>query len=123
MKRFDCRDPPACTALFKGDFFKNKRPVHPRENRVNRRDLIVETAAELFKKHGYNATSVRQIAEAVGVTEAALYYHFKAGKRELFEAVLKDEMPDFIQTIDRCHDCESLTERVASQCVLINTSH
>ncbi len=45
--------------------------------RQNRRDLIIETAAELFQEQGYDATSVRQIAAAVGCSEAALYYLFK----------------------------------------------
>ena len=78
--------------------------------RINRRDLIVETAADLFREHGYSATSVRQIAEAVGVTEAALYYHFKEGKRELLQAVLVTQMPDFTNIIGECSDADSLPD-------------
>lgn len=82
-------------------------------DRINRRDLIIETAAELFMEHGYNATSVRQIAEAVGVTEAALYYHFKSGKRELLEAVFEWQMPDYVAMLDICANVNSLKELVA----------
>lgn len=71
-------------------------------DRINRRDLIVRVASELFRKQGYDATSVREIAEEVGVTEAALYYHFKGGKRELLEAVFEQEMPDFEQVVANC---------------------
>jgi TetR/AcrR family transcriptional regulator, cholesterol catabolism regulator len=49
-------------------------------DRINRRDQIIDTAAQLFQEQGYTATSVRQIADAVGVTEAALYYHFLNAK-------------------------------------------
>ena len=64
--------------------------------RINRRDNIVDAAAHLFVQNGYDATSVRQIADVVGVTEAALYYHFKDGKRELMQAVLECNMPDLM---------------------------
>jgi AcrR family transcriptional regulator len=81
-------------------------------DRVNRRQLIIESAAELFMEQGYNATSVRQIADEVGVTEAALYYHFKSGKRELLEAVFAHHMPNFARILDNCPDVGSLAELV-----------
>jgi AcrR family transcriptional regulator len=42
------------------------------------RDQILETAMGLFTVQGYDATSLRQIADRLGVTKAALYYHFPA---------------------------------------------
>ena len=78
--------------------------------RTSRRDAIVEAASQLFTRQGYVGTSVRQIAEAVGVTEAALYYHFKDGKRELLSAVLAEHMPDFLDSIGVCEDAASLDE-------------
>lgn len=38
--------------------------------------LIVERAAELFAKKGFSGTSIREIAEAAGVTKPTLYYYF-----------------------------------------------
>jgi AcrR family transcriptional regulator len=76
--------------------------------RTNRRDLILDVAARLFVEHGYSATSVRQIAEAVGCTEAALYYHFKDGKRELLQEVLEANLPDMISVLDLARDATSL---------------
>jgi len=76
--------------------------------RTNRRDAIIEVASRLFLERGYAATSVRQIAEEVGVTEAALYYHFKAGKRELLEAVVQCNMPDLIGAVEACQRAETL---------------
>ena len=35
-------------------------------------------ALELFAEQGYEKTSLREIAERLGVTKAALYYHFKS---------------------------------------------
>jgi AcrR family transcriptional regulator len=42
------------------------------------RDEILRTAMDLFMAQGYDATSLRQIADRLGVTKAALYYHFPA---------------------------------------------
>ena len=79
-------------------------------SRVNRREDILEAAARLFMEHGYKATSVRQIAEEVGCTEAALYYHFRDGKRALFGAVIESTMPDLIAAVESCQDSRSLHE-------------
>ncbi|MEU0571906.1 helix-turn-helix domain-containing protein [Nonomuraea sp. NPDC005983] len=45
--------------------------------REDTRTRIQEIALELFTEQGYEATSLREIAEKLGVTKAALYYHFK----------------------------------------------
>ncbi|MGE3076438.1 MAG: TetR/AcrR family transcriptional regulator [Dehalococcoidia bacterium] len=50
------------------------------------RRRILETARGLFGSIGFDATTVRNIAEAVGLTDAALYYHFKS-KREILRAI------------------------------------
>jgi AcrR family transcriptional regulator len=82
--------------------------------RVNRRELIIKKAAELFMTQGYTATSVRQIAEAADCTEAALYYHFKDGKRALFQTVLEQNFPDLLGLLDSCRDARSISEVVTS---------
>jgi TetR/AcrR family transcriptional regulator, cholesterol catabolism regulator len=43
----------------------------------------------LFRTHGYNACSMRQLAEAVGMEAASLYNHFK-GKSSILEAICLD---------------------------------
>ncbi|GAA2371432.1 TetR/AcrR family transcriptional regulator [Nonomuraea africana] len=45
--------------------------------RDDTRAKIQEIALRLFTEQGYEATSLREIAEELGVTKAALYYHFK----------------------------------------------
>jgi AcrR family transcriptional regulator len=81
--------------------------------RTNRRDEILEAATRLFIDHGYAATSVRQIAEAVGCTEAALYYHFKHGKRALLQAAVESNVPDLLSVLDTCQDAASMRDLVA----------
>ncbi|HEY0449690.1 TetR/AcrR family transcriptional regulator [Actinophytocola sp.] len=50
------------------------------------RTRLLDTALALFTKHGVEGTSLQMIADALGVTKAAVYYHFKA-KDEITEAV------------------------------------
>jgi TetR/AcrR family transcriptional regulator, cholesterol catabolism regulator len=40
-----------------------------------RREAILDVAAKLFRTHGYDATSVRDIARAAGISQATLYYY------------------------------------------------
>jgi AcrR family transcriptional regulator len=55
--------------------------------------LAVEDAAiELFMEQGYHATSMRQIADKVGLALGGIYNHFKS-KEEIFEAVIIDKHP------------------------------
>ncbi len=49
----------------------------PRQ-RSDLRERILDTALELFIEEGYDKTSLRELAERLGVTKAALYYHFKS---------------------------------------------
>lgn len=50
------------------------------------RARIIAVAAQLFAEHGYEGASIRDIAQAAGMTTASLYYHF-SGKDDLFVAV------------------------------------
>ncbi|MFJ6212375.1 TetR/AcrR family transcriptional regulator [Streptomyces sp. NPDC092296] len=45
--------------------------------RGDTRARILDVALELFSEQGYEKTSLREIADRLGVTKAALYYHFK----------------------------------------------
>ncbi|WP_405017987.1 TetR/AcrR family transcriptional regulator [Kitasatospora sp. NBC_00070] len=45
--------------------------------RTDTRARIIDVALELFAEQGYEKTSLREIADRLGVTKAALYYHFK----------------------------------------------
>ncbi|HET7312048.1 MAG TPA: helix-turn-helix domain-containing protein [Mycobacteriales bacterium] len=49
------------------------------------RATILAAAQRLFGEKGYDATSLRQIADAVGTTKAAVYYHFPAKEHLLLE--------------------------------------
>lgn len=50
---------------------------------------ILTVAKALFFAKGYKGVSMREIAEAVQVTQAGLYYHFPKGKEELFTKMIQ----------------------------------
>lgn len=61
-------------------------PRVPAPPRGEARQRIVDVATALFTERGYADVSMQEIADAVGVTKAALYYHFRS-KEELFAEV------------------------------------
>ncbi len=48
---------------------------------------VMETAEALFMQRGYNAVTLRDIADTLGIRQASLYYHFPDGKEELYVAI------------------------------------
>ncbi|TWJ26097.1 TetR family transcriptional regulator [Micromonospora endolithica] len=62
-----------------------------RESTGGTRERIQAVALELFTEQGYEATSLREIAERLNVTKAALYYHFKS-KDEIVTSLVEDRL-------------------------------
>jgi AcrR family transcriptional regulator len=57
--------------------------------RGDTRARIQQVALEMFAEQGYERTSLREIAERLGVTKAALYYHFKS-KEDIVASFTED---------------------------------
>jgi AcrR family transcriptional regulator len=70
--------------------------------RGDTRERIQDVALERFTAHGYAQTSLREIAEDLGFTKAAVYYHFKT-KEEILDSLLEqvvaeiDELATWLQ--------------------------
>ena len=64
-------------------------PHHEVRSRTDTRARIQQIAVELFTEHGYEGTSLREIAEHLNVTKAALYYHFKS-KEDIILSLVED---------------------------------
>ncbi|HXW33473.1 MAG TPA: TetR/AcrR family transcriptional regulator [Acidimicrobiales bacterium] len=56
------------------------------DDAVSTRERILDVALDLFTEKGFDSTSLREIAEKLGVTKAALYYHF-ASKDDILMAL------------------------------------
>jgi AcrR family transcriptional regulator len=61
--------------------------------KTNRRSEILKAAEKLMVTQGLTGVTTRQISEAVGCSEGALYVHFK-GRLELLLAMLEESLPD-----------------------------
>lgn len=65
------------------------RPARKLRHGPVTREQILDSSLRLFSEKGFARTSVRDIAQAAGITDAAIYYHF-ASKRDLFEALIEE---------------------------------
>ena len=64
------------------------------------RRLILSKAQQLFMEHGYRAVSTRKIAESCGLTQPALYHHFR-DKQELYVAMALEELAKTRTALER----------------------
>jgi len=73
------------------------------------RERILTVANELFIEQGYEGTSLREIADRLDITKAALYYHFRS-KDEILTTLLKpffELLDDLLGRLEDAHDIEA----------------
>jgi AcrR family transcriptional regulator len=76
------------------------------------RNTILRTAHQLFMEYGFRAVSTRQIADACGLTQPALYHYF-SDKQDLYFAVVKESIAKSRAGLERiAHRNESVPERL-----------
>ncbi|MFB9837217.1 TetR/AcrR family transcriptional regulator [Actinoallomurus acaciae] len=79
------------------------------ERRSGTRERIQAVAVELFAEHGYDKTSLREIAERLDVTKAALYYHFNT-KEDIVVSLFDDLIAGLDEIIDWAKEQPSTPE-------------
>lgn len=87
----------------------------PRRTGQQTRHEILDVALELFTRQGYAGTSIRDIAEAMGMTKSALYYHF-TNKESILTELLgsrRDEIDELLAWIDSQPPGADLLQRAA----------
>jgi|SRR5579862_7233900 len=73
--------------------------------KMNRRTEMLRAAEKLMLSHGLSGVTTRQISQAVGCSDAAIYVHFK-GRLELLLAMLEATLPEMLGPL------ETLPQRV-----------
>jgi AcrR family transcriptional regulator len=71
--------------------------------RTDTRSRVQKVALELFAEQGYEKTSLREVAERLGVTKAALYYHFKS-KEDIVHSFTDDYFAEIDTLLDWAKD-------------------
>lgn len=66
---------------------RRKKSTPPPAEETNRRGELLRAAARLFREKGYAATTIRDIAGAVGMRSGSPFYHFKT-KHDMLRAVV-----------------------------------
>ena len=84
------------------------------------RQQIVTKAAELFLAKGYKGVSMKELAEAVEVTSAALYYHFPKGKEDLFTTMIQTVFVD--EGVAGIDQTLAITQDVRERVTLLTTA-
>ena len=96
-------------------------------DRGNTKQEILEAAMELFSVQGFEATSISQIAGAVGIRKASLYSHFE-NKQAILDALVKDVLDQYAKhsifakadwdQYDDAEDKPAFTPDAAAQMIL-----
>ena len=79
-----------------------------------KRQSILKTAARYFAAHGYDRSSMNELAQACGVSKA-LIYHYHASKEALLYDILHDHFDQIIGTISSISEAEPAEERLRAR--------
>lgn len=75
---------------------------------------ILEAAKQVFGKYGFTKTTLDDVANAVGMKKASLYYYYSS-KEDLFKDVVKSETDELIKELEEnIFKLSSLTEQLIS---------
>jgi AcrR family transcriptional regulator len=89
------------------------------------REEIITAAIDMFYEHGYQKASLRDIARKVGVTQAAIYYHFH-NKEEILYTIIERFSNDLFFTLKSCFSAnkdplEKLRNAISEHIISIKT--
>ena len=78
---------------------------------VNQKEKIINCAALLFAKYGYNATSIKSIAESCKVSKS-LIYHYYFSKEDMLYDIAQSHINKLITIIDDCSRLKFETNQI-----------
>ncbi len=100
------------------------RPNNRRRSRPprRRRQEILEAAAGVFHEKGYKATSIQDIADAVGILKGSLYYYITSKEDLLFE-ILQDVHEQGLRNLKRIDGVQGTPLQKIRAFVTVHVSH
>ncbi|MHC9294556.1 TetR/AcrR family transcriptional regulator [Mycobacterium sp. LTG2003] len=79
-------------------------------SRAATRERLVDAAVKLFTRHGFAGTSLQMIADELGFTKAAIYYHFRT-REQLLSAVVEPILEELRTVVDAAEQQRSAHAR------------
>jgi AcrR family transcriptional regulator len=73
----------------------------PAPSRPDTRARILDAALDVFSEHGFEGSSLQEIADRLELTKAALYYYFRS-KDELLEALVEPAIAGLNEILEEC---------------------
>lgn len=96
---------------------KRTRGRPPGHDSEGMRENILAAAEELFAQQGFAATSIREVADHVGVNPAMIHYYF-GSKRKLLQQVMDHVMEPVASAITRMREAEHAPPREIAHLLL-----
>lgn len=87
---------------------------------------ILDEAQALFSERGYVGTTVQQVAGKLGITKAALYYHFPQGKEEIFVELMRRHLRRLHQGLEQAIGAGATARarlEAMAEHITVNTPH
>jgi len=82
------------------------------DNQPDKKELILEAASSVFKRYGYNKTSIADIAQEARLGKGTIYYYFDS-KEDIYVEILKEQAKELFQQIDEMmHGTNTLTNKL-----------
>jgi len=78
---------------------------------MSKKPKLLQTAAKHFSTYGYSGASLDAIAKDVGISKAAIYYHFK-DKEDLYEAVLLYRLEELVGSLRSRIEASTATQKI-----------
>ncbi len=75
------------------------------------RQRILDVAGAMFAEHGYEGTAMQDVAKELGLTRAALYYHYSS-KADILREIIDAETTRFFATLESIGEIKSRSARL-----------
>jgi TetR/AcrR family transcriptional regulator, cholesterol catabolism regulator len=84
---------------------------------LTRKEQVIRKAAELFREKGYAASSMRDLAQKLGIEAASLYSHIKS-KEEILQNLCFDMAAEFIKSLKAVESSQSTASEKLTQGII-----
>jgi len=88
-----------------------KNPKKVSNGRVSRKDEILEKAIHMYRERGYSSSSVRDLAQKVGIEAPSIYSHYKS-KEHILQQICFEMATTFITGLEKAEKEKNIKERL-----------